>query len=198
MTASLPFRKKEQNDKPFLENKLLSLAATLALTFTLTAAAQTSATTSPGASSQESLPPAPQGQSTSSPANQAAGQAETQGGAQGQPNQGSANQGPVNPASTTQGSTNDDNPLGLTDDQKARLRPIVVDENQQMEAVRNDAALPQDQKVAKLNQIRDAASPKIKAILTVEQLQKLGDMQRARQQQQNQSASPPESQKPKQ
>src|SRR5215468_10417502 len=42
----------------------------------------------------------------------------------------------------------DDNPLGLTDEQKAKLRPIITDENQQMEAVRNDSSLSMEQKVA--------------------------------------------------
>lgn len=78
----------------------------------------------------------------------------------------------------------DENPLGLTEDQKNQLRPIVTEETQQLEAVRNDNSLSADQKIAKINQIREAASPKIKAILTPAQLQKLAEMQRARQQQQ--------------
>ena len=77
----------------------------------------------------------------------------------------------------------EDNPLGLTEDQKSQLRPIVMEETQQMEAVRNDSSLTQEQKIQKINQIRETASPKIKAILTPEQLQKLTEMQRARQQQ---------------
>ena len=77
----------------------------------------------------------------------------------------------------------DDNPLGLTEEQKTKLRPIIADENQQMEAVRNDSSLSTEQKVAKANQIRETASPKIRAVLTPEQLQKLADLQKARQQQ---------------
>jgi hypothetical protein len=107
------------------------------------------------------------------------------------PGQGNA-QGQGTPAQSSE-----DNPLGLTEDQKAQLRPIVMKENQDMEAVRNDTSLTQEQKITKANQIRDAASPKIKAILTPEQLQKLSEMQRARQQQ-NQSAPPSDSQKPPQ
>jgi periplasmic protein CpxP/Spy len=86
-------------------------------------------------------------------------------------------------SNTQSQSSQDENPLGLTEDQKTQLRPIVTEETQQMEAVRNDNSLSQEQKIAKINQIREAASPKIKAILTPEQLQKLADMQRARQQQ---------------
>lgn len=77
----------------------------------------------------------------------------------------------------------DDNPLGLSEEQKTKLRPIIADENQQMEAVRNDSSLSTEQKVAKANQIRETASPKIRAVLTPEQLQKLADLQKARQQQ---------------
>jgi hypothetical protein len=57
----------------------------------------------------------------------------------------------------------------------------------QMEALRNDTTMTTDQKVAKAQQIREAAAPKIKAILTSEQLQKLSEMQKQREQQ-NQSA----------
>jgi protein CpxP len=84
--------------------------------------------------------------------------------------------------------TDEENPLGLTDAQKAQLRPIVTEETQQMEAVRNDSSLSQEQKMSKINQIREAASPKIKAILTPEQLQRLAQMQRARQQQDQSNA----------
>jgi len=95
---------------------------------------------------------------------------------------------------SAQAQANEDNPLNLTDDQKAKLRPIIADENQQMEALRNDNSMSQAQKIDKANQIRAQASPKIKAILTPEQLQKLAQLQqdRARQQQQeSQQAAPP-------
>src|SRR5439155_5782976 len=69
-----------------------------------------------------------------------------------------------------------------------------------MDAARNDPSLTQEQKVTKINQIRDEASPKIKAILTPEQLQKLADMQQKARQQQpdHKSALPNDSQKPQQ
>ena len=67
--------------------------------------------------------------------------------------------------------------MNLTEDQKAKLRPILQDENQQMEALRNDTSMTQEQKIAKANEVRQNASPKIKAILTPEQLQKLADLQ---------------------
>ncbi len=87
---------------------------------------------------------------------------------------------------------NEDNPLNLTDDQKAKLRPIIMEENQQMEALRNDTTMTQEQKITKANQIRSEASPKIRAILTPEQLQKLAELQRERaSQQQNAQPAPP-------
>jgi protein CpxP len=101
--------------------------------------------------------------------------------------------------STAQQQANEDNPLNLTDDQKAKLRPIIADENQQMEALRNDNSMSQAQKIDKANQIRAQASPKIKAVLTPEQLQKLAQLQqdRARQQQQeSQPATPPSNSQP--
>jgi len=84
-----------------------------------------------------------------------------------------------------QAQTGEENPLNLTEDQKTKLRPILQDENQQMEALRNDTSMTQEQKIAKANEVRQNASPKIKAILTPEQLQKLADLQqKAKQQQQ--------------
>ena len=98
------------------------------------------------------------------------------------------------PAGTNQNSAqsqaNDDNPLNLSDDQKAKLRPIIQDENQQMEALRSDNSLTQEQKIDKANQIRAAASPKIKAILTPEQLQKLAQLQQERVHEQQQQSQP--------
>ena len=110
---------------------------------------------------------------------------------------------PSAPATTNQNSAqaqaNQDNPLNLSDEQKAKLRPIIADENQQMEALRNDNSMTQEQKIDKANQIRAQASPKIKAILTSEQLQKLAEMQQEREQQQqqdNQQSAPNTSQPP--
>jgi Spy/CpxP family protein refolding chaperone len=86
--------------------------------------------------------------------------------------------------------------LNLTDEQKAKLRPILQEQNQQMEALRNDTSMTQEQKVAKANEVRQNASPKIRAILTPEQLQKLADLQQKAKEQQQQSAPPQASQPP--
>ena len=102
-----------------------------------------------------------------------------------QPAAGQAGAGASTPS---QAQKQDENPLNLTDEQKAKLRPILLEENQQMDAVRNDSTLTQDQKIAKANEIRHTAGPKIRAVLTPEQLQKLADLQQKAKQQQNQGA----------
>jgi hypothetical protein len=164
----------------------------LALAISLPTAAQTSAPPSPDAATPQAAPPQP---SQAEPSQTAPSQAapeqtapRTQSGAAAESNQSHAQ---------AQTQSDEDNPLNLTEEQKAKLRPIIADENQQMDGVRNDTSLTQEQKIAKANQIRQEASPKIKAILTPEQLQKLAQMQQERaKQQQNQSAPPNDSQKP--
>jgi Spy/CpxP family protein refolding chaperone len=146
-----------------ISGTILSLA--LALAISMPAAAQSSASnpSSQSAPAQTTpAPPASMQQSAPSTANQ----------------------------STAQQQANEDNPLNLTDDQKAKLRPIIADENQQMEALRNDNSMSQAQKIDKANQIRAQASPKIKAVLTPEQLQKLAQMQQDRARQQQQESQP--------
>ncbi len=95
----------------------------------------------------------------------------------------------------TQTQSDPDNPLNLTDEQKEKLRPIVADENQQLETLRSDTSMSQEQKMQKANQIRESASPKIKAVLTPEQLKKLAELQ-DQAKQQRQSAPPSDSQSP--
>jgi Spy/CpxP family protein refolding chaperone len=67
-----------------------------------------------------------------------------------------------------------------------------------MEALRNDTTMTQEQKIAKANQIRADASPKIKAILTPEQIQKLTELQEERARQQQQQSQPPSQSAPPQ
>ena len=141
----------------------------MALAMSLPAVAQSSTTNTP-----EHTPPEAPAQATPSQA------------APGQP--GAASEAaPTHPQAQAQ--AGEDNPLNLTDEQKTKLRPILAEENQQLETLRNDTSMTQEQKMAKANEIRQTAGPKIKAILTPEQLQKLADLQKAKQQQ-NQSAPP--------
>jgi protein CpxP len=141
----------------------------MALAISLPAAAQSSTTNTP----QHTPPEAP---AQATPSQTAPGQA------------GAASE--ATPAhAQSQGQAGEDNPLNLTDEQKAKLRPILAEENQQLDTLRNDTSMTQEQKISKANEIRQNASPKIKAVLTPEQLQKLADLQKAKQQQ-NQGAPP--------
>ena len=142
----------------------------------------------PSPSSPDQQPSAAPSQSNSpqSAPDQQPSAAPSQAPQQQSPSQAAPSQAPQSgqSSSSSQSSqSSDDNPLNLTEEQKTKLRPIIADENQQMEAVRNDSSLSMEQKVAKANQIRETASPKIRAVLTPEQLQKLAELQKARQQQ---------------
>jgi Spy/CpxP family protein refolding chaperone len=156
-------------------SKFPVLSFALALAISLPAAAQSSATNPSSQSAPAQAAPAPSPSTQNAP----------------------STAGP----NSAQAQANEDNPLNLTEDQKAKLRPIIADENQQMESLRNDNSLTQEQKIDKANQVRAQASPKIKAILTPEQLQKLAQLQQERvrqQQQESQPATPPSNSQPPQ
>ena len=150
------------------------------LVFTLTGAAQTSAASpqQPSATTPAQGTTTPDTGSPSTPSQAAPGQTSTT---------------PGTTPSTAQPPAQADaeNPLNLTEEQKAKLRPILMDERQQMEAVRSDTSLSTEQKMAKVQQIRDTASPKIKAVLTPEQLKRLADMQKSQQGQSAPATSTP-------
>jgi periplasmic protein CpxP/Spy len=66
--------------------------------------------------------------------------------------------------------------LNLTDDQKAKLKPILQDEIQQIKTVREDSSLSQEQKHAKLESIHESMHDQIHAVLTPEQQAKFKQM----------------------
>ena len=66
--------------------------------------------------------------------------------------------------------------LNLTDDQKAKLKPILQDQMQQMKAVREDSSLSQEQKRAKMKSIHESLHDQINAVLTSEQQAKFKQM----------------------
>ncbi|SRR6266851_1670481 len=135
--------------------------------------------------------------STTTPAPEASPQSQTAPQSQPAPSQTAPSGDAAQGRAPAQSDQDNDNPLNLTDEQKAKLQPIIADENKQMDAVRSDTSLTTDQKIQKANQIRSDASPKIRAVLTPEQLQKLAQLQeKAKQQRENQSAPPSDSQKP--
>ena len=89
-----------------------------------------------------------------------------------------------------------DDELQLTPDQKQKIAVVVDDENRQIGAVRDDNSMSMQQKQQKVMQIRQTGTPKIKAILTPDQLQKLAAIQQRMRDQQtgNQGASQPQPQ----
>jgi len=66
--------------------------------------------------------------------------------------------------------------LNLTESQKEKLKPILRNEAEQVESVRNDTSLTKQQKWAKVHDIHESFEPKVDAVLTPEQQQKLQQM----------------------
>ena len=66
--------------------------------------------------------------------------------------------------------------LNLTDDQKAKVKPILQDQMQQMKAVREDSSLSEEQKRAKMKSIHESLHNQINAVLTPEQQAKFKQM----------------------
>jgi Spy/CpxP family protein refolding chaperone len=64
--------------------------------------------------------------------------------------------------------------FNLSDDQKARIQPIVQNEVQQAQAIRNDAALTPEQKKAKFEELRNSTRSQIEPLLTPEQRAQMG------------------------
>jgi hypothetical protein len=83
-----------------------------------------------------------------------------------------------------------DEELQLTDDQKKKIADVVDDENKQISVVRDDNSMNLQQKQQKVLQIRQEGTPKIKAILTPEQLQKLAAIQQRMREQQGTPEQP--------
>lgn len=67
--------------------------------------------------------------------------------------------------------------LNLTPEQREKLRPIVVEEGEQLHDLRLNERLSPEQKRAKTLEIREAFRPKIAAELTPEQQEKWKKMQ---------------------
>ena len=66
--------------------------------------------------------------------------------------------------------------LNLTDDQKAKLKPILEDQSKQMKTTREDTTLTQDQKRDKMKQIHESTHSRINDILTPDQQNKFAQL----------------------
>jgi hypothetical protein len=66
--------------------------------------------------------------------------------------------------------------LGLSDEQRVKVKPILDDEMTQTRALRDDKSLTPQARMAKSREIREATSTKIKPLLNPEQLEKWDKM----------------------
>ena len=73
--------------------------------------------------------------------------------------------------------------LKLTEDQQAKIKPIIQEQHKQMLALRQDTSLSREDRFAKFRQIREKSFEKMKADLTPEQQkkwEKMAEMRRER------------------
>jgi periplasmic protein CpxP/Spy len=79
----------------------------------------------------------------------------------------------------------------LSSDQQAQIKPILANQQQQMQAVRQDSSLSREDRMAKMKSIRDDSSTKISALLNDSQKQKFAqDQQRRQEHMQEHGAAP--------
>ena len=67
--------------------------------------------------------------------------------------------------------------LGLSADQQAQIKPLLVDRQQKMEAIFQDQSVSQQDRRAKMQSIRQESQGKIEAVLNDQQKQKFEAMQ---------------------
>ena len=66
--------------------------------------------------------------------------------------------------------------LNLTEAQQQQIKPILENESQQMQALRGDTSLSQDDRRAKMMQIRQPSASQIKPILNADQQKQFDEM----------------------
>jgi periplasmic protein CpxP/Spy len=69
----------------------------------------------------------------------------------------------------------------LSADQQAQIKPILANQQQQMQALRQDSSLSREDRMAKAKSIREDSSSKIQALLNDSQKQKFAQDQARRQ-----------------
>jgi len=70
--------------------------------------------------------------------------------------------------------------LNLTSDQQTKIRPILDNESQQMQSLRGDSSMSREDKMTKMQSIRQSAMSQITPILNPDQQKKWQDMQSQR------------------
>jgi periplasmic protein CpxP/Spy len=68
--------------------------------------------------------------------------------------------------------------LNLTDDQKAKIKPILEDSTKQMQQLRQDTSLSEQDRHAKMRSIKENTHTQIRQVLTPEQQAKMDEMQK--------------------
>ena len=66
--------------------------------------------------------------------------------------------------------------LNLTDDQQAKIKPILENETTQMQSLRSDTSLSQEDRMAKMKQIHENTKSQINPILTPDQQKQYAEM----------------------
>ena len=79
----------------------------------------------------------------------------------------------------------------LSSDQQAQIKPILANQQQQIQALRQDSSLSREDKMAKVKSIRDDSSTKIQALLNDGQKQKFAQDQQRRQEHMQEHGAPP-------
>lgn len=59
--------------------------------------------------------------------------------------------------------------LNLSDDQQAKLKPILEDQRKQMEAIHNDSSLSREDRFSKMQTLRQSSDTQIKSVLNEDQ-----------------------------
>src|SRR6267142_834898 len=85
--------------------------------------------------------------------------------------------GPMSPADQLKDLTDK---LALTDDQQAKVKTILEDTRAQMQKLRGDDSLSQEDKMAKGRALRETANGKIRDLLTDDQKKKFDQMEQER------------------
>ena len=70
--------------------------------------------------------------------------------------------------------------LGLSDDQKEKMRPIILEEVKAVRILKENDAIPLKERFAKEAQLREVCKAKVKPILTPEQFSKWESMMKRR------------------
>jgi len=81
--------------------------------------------------------------------------------------------GPMSPDQRLQMMTRQ---LNLTADQQAKIKPILENESQQMQTLRQDSSLSREDRMSKMQQMRQSSNDQIKPILTNDQQQKFQEI----------------------